>query len=140
MSFFKYIFPFIIFTSFLYLSQCKSFSTCPKGTQNFNQYQLFFGQSDSSGNKVVGDIGWEIFLSQYISPRFPDGLTVYNAKGQWKNSSNQIIKEHSKVLFILLSPKDSKALLKIKKIEEEYKKRFQQESVLTLTNKVCAKF
>ena len=124
---------FIILVSVLFLSQCKHFLFCPEGTQVFNEYQLFFGQSDNKGNPVVNDTKWDHFLSQYIRPRFPNGLTVYDTKGQWQNSFNQIIKEHSKVLLILASPKDTKSSLKIREIREKYKKQFQQESVLLLT-------
>jgi hypothetical protein len=41
--------------------------------------ELLFGR----GN--VSDRNWDRFLADEVTPRFPDGLTVFDAKGQWRN-------------------------------------------------------
>ncbi|MEN3376932.1 MAG: hypothetical protein V7604_2287, partial [Hyphomicrobiales bacterium] len=43
------------------------------------------------------------FLDREITPRFPDGLTVYDARGQYRDSErNRIVREPSKVVMIVL--------------------------------------
>ena len=111
---------------------------CPEGTDQFVQYQLFMGRSDSSG-EVVDDAAWDAFLRDTVTPRFPDGLSVLDAQGQWRDSDGLVRKELSKVLVILVPPdRDSSGL--IGEISEEYKRRFGQESVLQVVSNTCVSF
>ena len=89
------------------------------------QYQLFMGRSAGSG-EVVDDAAWDAFLKDTVTPRFPDGLTVVDAAGQWRDSEGLVQKERSKLLVILVPPHlDSSR--SISEISEEYKRRFGQE-------------
>ena len=46
---------------------------------------------------------WVRFVDREITPRFPDGLTVVDAAGQWRDrASNKILREPSKVVMIVL--------------------------------------
>ena len=60
-------------------------SACPEGTEPFVQYELFMGRSGDAG-EVVDDAAWDAFLGETVTPRFPDGLTVLDAHGQWRGS------------------------------------------------------
>ena len=64
-------------------------STCPEGTDSFAEYQLFFGRSNAGG-EVVSDEAWAAFLADTVTPRFPDGLTVVDGAGQWRDSAGVI--------------------------------------------------
>ena len=50
------------------------------------------------GRKIGGRIGvteaqWAKFVDREITPRFPDGLTVFNAYGQWRDAEhNRIVR------------------------------------------------
>jgi uncharacterized protein DUF3574 len=80
------------------------------------------------------------FLDREITPRFPDGLTVYDARGQYRDSDrNRIVREPSKVVMIVLpgSPEDM-ALLN--EIADAYKKRFRQQSVGIVLRQACVSF
>ena len=57
---------------------------CPEGTDPFVEHQLFMGRSSESG-EVVDDAAWAAFLGETVTPRFPDGLTVLDAQGQWRD-------------------------------------------------------
>ena len=46
------------------------------------QARLFFGLHGSAG--MVSEREWALFLGQIVTPRFPDGLTVFEASGQWR--------------------------------------------------------
>ncbi len=122
------------------LSACSGAAAvaCPEGTERFVEYQLFLGRSGADG-EVVDDGAWEGFLADTVTPRFPDGLTVLDARGQWRGSSGEIQKERSKLLVILAPPGDDAPRL-IDEVTEEYKRRFDQESVLSVVGDACVSF
>lgn len=112
--------------------------SCPEGTEEFTKYQLFMGRSGPEG-EIVDDEAWEIFLADTVTPRFPDGLTVLDGRGQWRGADGLIKKERSKLLLILVQPGDDKTRL-IDEISDEYKRRFSQESVLQVVEDTCVSF
>ena len=112
--------------------------SCPDETDQFVKYQLFMGRSNQDG-EVVDDAAWDVFLEDTVTPRFPDGLTVLDARGQWRDSEGKILKERSKLLVILAPPSDDGMSL-IDEISDEYERRFNQESVLRVIYDVCVSF
>jgi len=88
---------------------------------------LYFGMSGAK--EPVTDDQWNRFLSEVVTPLFPDGLTVWDAKGQWRGKSGKIGKEKTKVL-LLIHPDSSQADRAIQEIIDAYKKQFDQESVM----------
>ena len=92
--------------------------------------ELYFGLS-RKGKSDVAETEFQAFIDDIVTPRFPDGLTIVEARGQWRENDLSITKERTKVL-ILLYPKREKQMAsrKIDDIREEYKKRFAQSSVL----------
>ena len=112
--------------------------SCPEGTEKFIEYQLFMGRSGPEG-EIVDDEAWDTFLADTVTPRFPDGLTVLDGRGQWRGADGLIKKERSKLLVILASPGDDRTRL-INEISDEYKRRFSQESVLQVVEDTCVSF
>ncbi len=51
--------------------------------------ELYFGVGEQSGaadrlqTQPIGEAQWRAFLDEEVTPRFPDGLTVFDAYGQW---------------------------------------------------------
>jgi hypothetical protein len=85
------------------------------------------------------DARWSQFLAREVTPRFPDGLTVYATNGQWRDpATNAIAREKSRVLRIIV-PADT-ARDKIAAVADAYKKQFRQRSVGIITREVCASF
>lgn len=111
---------------------------CPEGMDEFVNYQLFMGRSTSDGMMVTDD-EWSEFLADIVTPRFPDGLTVVDAAGQWRSSDGVVQRERSKVLMILAPPGDEGMNL-IDEVSDEYKSRFDQESVLKVVGDACVSF
>ena len=111
---------------------------CPAGSERFDEYRLFFGRNigDAEG---VSDDDWRAFLADTVTPRFPDGLSVFDAAGQWRNSQGEIVRERSKMVLILAVP-DSDATQMLDEITQEYRQRFSQESVLRVTGSACVAF
>ena len=80
------------------------------------------------------------FLDREITPRFPDGLTVYDARGQWRDlERNRIVREPSKVVMIVL-PGKPEDMARLGEIAEAYKKRFKQQSVGIVLRPACVSF
>ena len=113
--------------------------TCRDGFEEFAEYSLFFGRSDSTGAEVVSEEAWNEFLEDTVTPRFPDGLTVMNGRGQWQLESGAIQREGTKILYILTEVGDG-GLRLLDEISEEYKRRFGQESVLLTSGTTCVSF
>ena len=112
--------------------------SCPAGTEPFAEYRLFFGRSQ--GNvEVVSEEAWRAFLADEVTPRFPDGLTVLNAAGQWREDTGAIVRERTKLLLVL-APPGADAMRRTDEIAEAYKQAFGQSSVLRVVTEACVSF
>ena len=113
---------------------------CPEGWDRVTEYRLYFGRGNAAGvPNAVSDADWAQFLADTVTPRFPDGLTVTDGAGQWRNDSGDILKEQTKVLTLLVWPDDT-VLQRLDEISSEYERRFNQESVLLTSAPSCASF
>jgi hypothetical protein len=94
--------------------------------------ELYFGTDKPDGGKVTAE-DWDKFLETEVTARFPDGFTVLDGYGQYKDESGKIVREASKVL-VLFYPKKMRETVnpKIEELRTNYKKQFKQESVLRL--------
>ena len=63
--------------------------------------RLYFGTASPQGQVSPAD--FEAFLDTAVTPRFPAGLTVYSADGQWRGADGKLVKEKSKVVEIIRS-------------------------------------
>ncbi|RAK61563.1 DUF3574 domain-containing protein [Phenylobacterium hankyongense] len=112
--------------------------TCPAGQERLRTAQLFFGRNigDKPG---VSDAAFRKFVDDELTPRFPDGLTILDGGGQWRGPENQLIREASKVVLIVL-PKTKDAGQRVDTVRAAYKTRFQQDAVLLITQASCVSF
>lgn len=60
---------------------------------------LYFGLSKQKGS--VSELEWQMFLRDEVTTRFPAGLTVWEAEGQWRGADGVIGHERSKVLLLV---------------------------------------
>ncbi|MEJ0078542.1 MAG: DUF3574 domain-containing protein [Alphaproteobacteria bacterium] len=89
--------------------------------------------------RAGGNWKWRTFLAREVTPRFPDGLTVYETRGQWRDPATKAVtRERSRVLRII-APTDT-APDKIAAVADAYKTQFRQKSVGLVTREVCASF
>lgn len=112
---------------------------CPPGFEQYVQYKLFMGRGGAAG-EVVGDDDWDKFLADSVTPRFPDGLTVLDGYGQWRDASGRIKQERSKVLILYAAGDESSLRANIDAVSGEYEQRFGQESVLRVVDRACVSF
>jgi hypothetical protein len=108
------------------------------GADVFVRTELFFGLSRPGG--VVTEAEFKSFLDNQVTPRFPDGLTLLSGVGQFRDSSGATIVEGSKLLILLYRGHDPEASRKIEQIRVDYKRQFQQESVLRADDWSCVSF
>ena len=111
--------------------------SCPAGLKPMTEAELLFGRGIAGGG-TVGDADWRSFLDAEVTPRFPDGLTVEDASGQWKDAGG-IVRESSKRLVIVL-PGTADDEGKLSAIRQAYKARFRQDAVLVVETKGCGSF
>lgn len=98
---------------------------------------LYFGTAKPGG--VVTPEEWSAFLAGVVTPRFPLGLTVWQAAGQWRGSDGAVVREASNVLN-LVHPDDVPAEKAVLEIVAAYKSQFEQEAVLRVKAQACASF
>ena len=94
------------------------------------QSTLYFGLALSGGG-TVSERDWTRFLAEIVTPRCPDGLTVVDAYGQWRDpalADAPIVREATKIVIVVHgdTPEAAAALANIK---IEYMDRFGQKSV-----------
>jgi len=78
----------------------------PAEASGWVRSELYFGvgaqANQTEDQPVIGEAQWRQFLDTEVTPRFPDGLTVFDAYGQWlfrgREEPNRL---PSKVLVIL---------------------------------------
>jgi Protein of unknown function (DUF3574) len=111
---------------------------CTGSSRAMGRLELLFGMSHANGAAISED-DWTAFLDAEVTPRFPDGLTVLQGRGQWRSSNGQLIRERSNVLVIWHDP-GSRTNADIEAIRSAYKKRFEQESVMRVEGMSCVSF
>jgi hypothetical protein len=113
-------------------------AACRADATPMARVELLFGRAHPGGG-AVGDAAWTGFLDREVTPRFPDGLTVFDGAGQWRGRDGAIVREPSHLLVIWYRP-SAKSEADIEAIRATYKKRFSQESVLRVDDASCVAF
>ena len=124
----------VVATFVLALSACASLPACPAGQAPAIQEWLYFGTQAPSGRVSPDD--WSRFLADTVTPRFPEGLTAWQAAGQWRSSTGAIVHEPAYVLS-LLHPPGAAAESSVQDVMAAYKTRFAQEAVLRVRAQAC---
>ena len=110
---------------------------CPAGLQTSIDDKLYFGTATPDG--VVSADDWRQFVDREVTPRFPQGLTVTPATGQWQSGAGAIVREASFVLT-LVHPDQAAPEAAVQAIVDSYKTRFRQEAVLRVRTPTCVSF
>lgn len=114
-------------------------SSCTAPLKPMQRIELMFGRN-IRGHAGVGDTAWAKFLAREIAPRFPDGLTVLDAAGQWRDPAGGRLAREPAKLVIIVTADDTRVDDRIAAIVAAYKQRFHQKSVAVVTSPVCAAF
>lgn len=85
--------------------------------------RLFCGRSIPDGG-TVSDEQLAAFIVEVVEPRFPQGFSVWRARGHWKGGYEDV------VVFEFVRPRDGNAERAVAEIADAYRTRFRQEAVL----------
>src|SRR5437773_1864091 len=78
---------------------------CDAPMQTRQVAQLLFGRNVADQARVT-EADWSDFVAREVSPRFPDGFTIVDATGQWRDARRgSIVHEGSKLIEIVLPGK-----------------------------------
>jgi hypothetical protein len=112
---------------------------CLGGQRPSQVAELMFGRN-IGGRLGVNEADWSRFVDREIIPRFPNGLTVFNAAGQWRDKATQkIVREPSKIVQIVL-PGQVDDIERLNEVVAAYKTRFKQQSVGMVVRPACVSF
>ena len=115
-----------LFGAFAALAATVALSGCasaPTSAASWQRCELFFGQSIPGGGEV-SPAQWQAFVDREVTPRFPQGLTVLQAQGQWRNAQGHIEREASRVLVLLLAAEEAQGP-RIDELRTAYRQQFQ---------------
>lgn len=110
------------------------------GAQHDRQVaELLFGR-DIGSRIGVSETAWARFVARELTPRFPDGLTVSDAVGQWRDpASGKFVREPTKRVEIVLPGRDDDAA-RLEAVVQSYKRAFRQRSVGVIVRPACVSF
>ena len=113
--------------------------SCSAPQKPMMEVELLFGRN-IGGKLGVSEAQWRAFLAREVSPRFPDGLTVFDTLGQWRDAKTKaLVREPSKIVRIIVA-QDAPAREKIDAIAAAYKRQFRQDAVGVVMRPACVSF
>jgi len=115
-------------------AQAQAAGQCGPASASQVRTTLYFARQRPNG--WVSELEWQLFLRDEVTKRFPDGLTVWEAQGQWRDPAGTIDHEQSEVL-LLVHPDTPQARQGIQAVINAYRKAFDQQSVLWEEARVC---
>jgi hypothetical protein len=101
--------------------------------------ELFFGRG-IKGRKPLSDAEWAEFAAQTITPNFPEGFTVFDGEGQWRNPQTGLIARDRTKVLLVAAKREPDLTQRLSAVIEAYKAQFHQQSVGVITRDVCAAF
>ena len=98
------------------------------------------GGTDEADRQPLTDAEWAEFAAQTIAPKFPDGFTVFDEEGQWRNpQTGQIAHGRTKILLVAAKPEPDLSG-RLSAVIDAYKAQFHQQSVGIVTSTACGQF
>jgi hypothetical protein len=102
--------------------------------------ELFFGRN-VPGRAPVSEKEWSDFTAQVITRYFPDGFTVFDGAGQWRNpQTGRVVRQPTKILVVASELPRPDLKDRLTAITDAYRSRFRQQSVGVVTRNACASF
>ncbi len=114
----------------------KAAAVCPAPLRPATEVDLYFGGEAGNG-RAVSDAAWAAFMAEEVTPRFPDGLSVIDVAGQYREPSGRLVHEKTKLIVVVLF--DAPAhLARVQAVVDAYARRHNQNSVFRVEHSVCA--
>lgn len=101
--------------------------------------QLMFGRAIGKDGLVSED-EWRDFVASALTPAFPEGLTVQDAQGQWRDAATgAVVREPSKLVTVVATD-TAATTARLATIINAYKTRFRQDAVGLFLTPACGGF
>lgn len=107
--------------------------------------ELFFSIGDwmETALSTEAQARWETFVEKEVTPRFPDGLTVFDGYGQWRDAADganaPVQRERTRVLVVLHAD-TPEAARKVEEIRTAWKAATGDKSVLKVSSRAEVSF
>ena len=85
----------------------------------------------------MSEAEWAAFLAEEVTPRFPDGLSVLDVVGQYREPSGRMVRERTKLLVVVVFDAPAHRA-KVQAVVDAYNRRHSQNSVFRTEHAVCA--
>ena len=105
----------------------------PRQTKGWVESDLYFGIGVADQPDKGRDAQWRSFLDEQVTPRFPAGLSVVDAYGQWHNQYQKTTERLRSKILIIAYPDTQENRDKIEAIRLAWKKQTGDQSVLRIT-------
>ena len=101
--------------------------------------ELFFGRG-IEGRQPLTDAEWTEFAAQIITPNFPDGFTILDGEGQWRDPQTGHIAGGRTKILLVAAKREPDLARRLSAVIGAYKARFHQQSVGVVTRDSCGAF
>lgn len=95
------------------------------------------GQGEAGG---VSDAQVQAFVDEAIVPAFPDGFTLFDARGHWRDGKSGRSVNETTLVFVVVHPPGPAADAALRAIADAYIERFAQSVVLGSSQPACVTF
>jgi len=111
------------------------------GAAHWLRSELYFGVGSTDlSDGGVAEIRWRAFLDREVTPRFPDGLTVFEAYGQWRGAGDAAPSRLRTKVLVILHEDTPANRAAIDAIRLAWKTATRDQSVLLATERVEVSF
>ena len=101
--------------------------------------ELFFGRN-IPGREPLTDREWSDFAASVIAKEFPDGFTVTDGDGEWRDPATQRITHERSKILIVAAPSSSDLASRVFRVRDVYRRMYRQTSVGALSYDACGEF
>jgi hypothetical protein len=114
-------------------------AACRAPLKSMLRVEMFFGRNIGGRVGVTG-AKWARFVAHELAPRFPDGLTVVDGGGWWRDPRGRTVANEPSKVVIIVTADNPGIRERIDAASAAYKAKFRQQSVGIVTDTVCAAF
>ena len=113
----------------------------PAVAQGWLRTELYFGTGLADAPATgIDETGWRNFLDAEVTPRFPEGLSVIEVYGQWRDKGAATPERLRSKLLVILHPDDAARDEAIEAIRLAWKRRTGDQSVLRVSQPATVSF
>lgn len=99
----------------------------------------FFMGRDIAGRPPLTDAEWASFVATDVTPRFPAGFSVLEARGQWRDPAGRTASEPAHIVRVWTEATPDLPA-RVEAVAAAYKTRFRQQAVGVAITTGCADF